>query len=130
DCWLLPIKVDTLAKLKIRSSTDTESGEVAFSALLEPASLDPSTLKQFIKETNIIIGRNGLVVYPQSLYLVSKLRGEAKVKDTSSIAKGLLAFTRFLDSTGVEQEDEDGNIIPPEDLSYKSLTKYEEEGAP
>ncbi|MBF4265223.1 site-specific integrase, partial [Vibrio anguillarum] len=78
DCWLLPIKVDTLAKLKIRSSTDTESGEVAFSALLEPSSLDPSTLKQFIKETNIIIGRNGLVVYPQSLYLVSKLRGEAK----------------------------------------------------
>ncbi len=39
DCWLLPIKVDTLAKLKIRSSTDTESGEVAFSALLEPSSL-------------------------------------------------------------------------------------------
>ncbi|EGR4164215.1 site-specific integrase [Vibrio cholerae] len=130
DCWLLPIKVDTLAKLKIRSSTDTKSGEVAFSALLEPSSLDPSTLKQFIKETNIIIGRNGLVVYPQSLYLVSKLRGEAKVKDTSSIAKGLLAFTRFLDSTCVEQEDEDGNIIPPEYLSYKSLTKYEEEGAP
>lgn len=125
DCWLLPIKVDTLAKLKIRESTDTESGEVAFSALLEPSSLNPPTL-----ETNIIIGRNGLVVYPQSLYLVSKLRGEEKVKDTSSIAKGLLAFTRFLDSTCVEQEDEDGNIIPPEYLSYKSLTKYEEEGAP
>ncbi|MBF4426549.1 site-specific integrase, partial [Vibrio anguillarum] len=107
------------------SRTDTESGEVAFSALLEP-----SSLKQFIKETNIIIGRNGLVVYPQSLYLVSKLRGEEKVKDTGSITKGLLAFTRFLDSTCVEQEDEDGNIIPPEYLSYKSLTKYEEEGAP
>ncbi|MYM57893.1 tyrosine-type recombinase/integrase [Vibrio sp. OCN044] len=130
DYWLLPIEVDTLAKLKIRDSTDTESGEVAFSTLLEPSSLNPSTLKQFIKETNIIIGRNGLVVYPQSLYLVSKLRGEEKVKDTSSIAKGLLAFTRFLDSTCVEQEDEDGNIIPPEYLSYKSLTKYEEEGAP
>ncbi|EJG2018281.1 tyrosine-type recombinase/integrase [Vibrio parahaemolyticus] len=126
DCWLLPIEVDTLAKLKIRSSTDTESGEVAFSALLESSSLK----KQFNKETNIIISRNGLVVYPQSLYLVSKLRGEGKVKDTGSIAKGLLAFTRFLDSTCVEQEDEDGNIIPPEYLSYKSLTKYEEEGAP
>ena len=130
DYWLLPIEVDTLAKLKIRDSTDTESGEVAFSALLEPSSLNPSTLKQFIKETNIIIGRNGLVVYPQSLYLVSKLRGKEKVKDTGSMAKGLLAFTRFLDSTCVEQKDEDGNIIPPEYLSYKSLTKYEEEGAP
>ncbi|HCM1373078.1 TPA: tyrosine-type recombinase/integrase [Vibrio parahaemolyticus] len=126
DCWLLPIEVDTLAKLKIRSSTDTESGEVTSSALLESSSLK----KQFIKETQIIIGRSGLVVYPQSLYLVSKLRGEGKVKDTGSIAKGLLAFTRFLDSTCVEQEDEDGNIIPPEYLTYKSLTKYEEEGAP
>ncbi|MDA0143101.1 site-specific integrase [Vibrio sp. RW] len=125
DCWLLPIEVDTLAKFKIRSSADTESGEVAFSALLEP-----STLKQFVKETNIIIGRNGLVVYPQSLYLVSKLRGDGKVKDTGSIAKGLLAFTRFLDSTCVEQEDEDGVIIPTEYLSYKFLTKNEEEGAP
>ena len=55
---------------------------------------------------------------------------EGKVKDTGSIAKGLLAFTRFLDSTCVEQEDEDGNIIPPEYLNYKSLTNYEEEGAP
>ncbi|WP_318476001.1 tyrosine-type recombinase/integrase [Photobacterium leiognathi] len=125
DCWLLPIKVDTLAKLKINSCTETETGEVTFSA-----TLDPSSLKQFVKKTDIIIGRDGLVVYPQSLYLVSKLRGEGKVKDTGSIAKGLLAFTRFLDSTCVEQEDEDGNIIPPEYLSYKSLTKYEEEGAP
>jgi hypothetical protein len=73
DCWLLPIEVNTLVKLKIIGSTDTESGEVALSATLEP-----SSLKQFIKKTNIIIGRNGLVVYPQSLYLISKLRGEGK----------------------------------------------------
>lgn len=125
DCWLLPIEVDTLAKLRISGCTDNESGEVTLSA-----SLEPSSSKQSLKKTNIIIGRNGLVVYPQSLYLVSKLRGEGKVKDTGSIAKGLLAFTRFLDSTCVEQEDEDGNIIPPEYLTYKSLTKYEEEGVP
>jgi integrase len=61
---------------------------------------------------------------------VSKLRGEGKVKDTGSIAKGLLAFTRYLDSTHYSQIDEDGNEIPPEYLTYKTLSRYEEEGAP
>ena len=59
--------------------------------------LSPSNLKSRIKKTDIIIAPDGRVVYPQSLYLVSKLRGEAAVKDTGSIAKGLLAFTRYLE---------------------------------
>jgi len=58
------------------------------------------------------------------------LRGEAAVKDTKSIAKALLMFTRYLDSTHHPQLDEDDNEIPPEYLNYKTLSKYEEEGAP
>ncbi|OXX47131.1 site-specific integrase, partial [Vibrio sp. V07_P2A8T137] len=101
------------------------SGEVTHSPYLSP-----SNLESRLKKTDIIIAPDGTVVYPQSLYLVSKLRGEGKVKDTGSIAKGLLAFTRYLDSTHYSQIDEDGNEIPPEYLTYKTLSRYEEEGAP
>ncbi|NOI30898.1 tyrosine-type recombinase/integrase [Vibrio coralliilyticus] len=125
DYQLLSVEVDTLAKLQISASIDTESGEVTHSPYLSP-----SNLGSRLKKTDIIIAPDGTVVYPQSLYLVSKLRGEGKVKDTGSIAKSLLAFTRYLDSTHYSQVDEDGNEIPPEYLTYKTLSKYEEEGAP
>ncbi|EJG1659858.1 tyrosine-type recombinase/integrase [Vibrio parahaemolyticus] len=122
---LLSIEVDTLAKLKISENINADSGEVTYSP-----DLSPSNLKSRIKKTDIIVAPDGRVVYPQSLYLVSKLRGEAAVKDTGSIAKGLLAFTRYLDSTHNLQMDRNGNEIPPEYLTYKTLSKYEEEGAP
>ncbi|KIP79643.1 integrase [Vibrio harveyi] len=122
---LLPIEVDTLAKLKISESINTESGEVTNSPYLSP-----SNLESRLKKTDIIIAPDGTVVYPQSLYLVSKLRGEGKVKDTGPIAKGLLAFTRYLDSTHHYQTDEYGVEIPREYLTYKTLSRYEEEGAP
>ncbi|WP_146492479.1 tyrosine-type recombinase/integrase [Vibrio sp. T20] len=125
DYRLLSVEVDTLAKLTISESTDTESGEVTYSPCLSP-----SNLKSRLKKTDIIITPGGTVVYPQSLYLVSKLRGEAAVKDTGSIAKGLLAYTRYLDSTHHYQTDQYGVEIPREYLTYKSLSKYEEEGAP
>ncbi|HDY7974293.1 TPA: site-specific integrase [Vibrio vulnificus] len=125
DYRLLSIEVDTLAKLKISESINADSGEVAYSPYLSP-----SNLQSRLKKTDIIVAPDGSVVYPQSLYLVSKLRGEGAVKDTDSIAKGLLAFTRYLDSTHYPQVDDDGNEIPPEYLTYKTLTKYEEEGAP
>ena len=125
DYRLLSIEVDTLAKLKISASINAESGEVTHSSYLSP-----SNLESRLKKTDIIIAPDGTIVYPQSLYLVSKLRGEGAVKDTGSIAKGLLAFTRYLDSTHYSQVDEDGNEIPPEYLTYKTLSKYEEEGAP
>nr|WP_235800541.1 site-specific integrase [Vibrio lentus] len=122
---MLSVEVDTLAKLTISESTDTESGEVTYSPCLSP-----SNLKSRLKKTDIIITPGGTVVYPQSLYLVSKLRGEAAVKDTGSIAKGLLAYTRYLDSTHHYQTDQYGVEIPREYLTYKTLSKYEEEGAP
>ncbi|PSU42852.1 integrase [Photobacterium frigidiphilum] len=125
DYRLLSIKVDTLAKLKMSESINAESREVTYSTYLSP-----SNLESRLKKTDIILAPDGSVVYPQSLYLVSKLRGEGGVKDTDSIAKGLLAFTRYLDSTHYPQVDEDGNEIPPEYLTYKTLSKYEEEGAP
>lgn len=125
DYLLLPIEVDTLARLKISESINTESGEVTSSPYLSP-----SNLESRLKKTDIIIAPDGTVVYPQSLYLVSKLRGEGKVKDTGPIAKGLLAFTRYLDSTHHYQTDEYGVEIPREYLTYKTLSRYEEEGAP
>ncbi|MFH0286534.1 tyrosine-type recombinase/integrase [Vibrio owensii] len=125
DYRLLSIEVDTLAKLRISESINTKSGAITHSPYLSP-----SNLQSRLKKTDIIIAPDGTVVYPQSLYLVSKLRGEEKVKDTSSIAKALLAFTRYLDSTHYSQVDEDGYEIPPEYLTYKTLSKYEEEGAP
>lgn len=125
DYRLLSIEVDTLSKLKISENINAVPGETTYSLRLSP-----SNLKSRLKRTNIIIAPDGSVVYPQSLYLVSKLRGEAAVKDTDSIAKGLLAFTRYLDSTHYSQVDADGNEIPPECLTYKTLTKYEEEGVP
>ena len=125
DFRLIDIEVDTLAKLKISGQLNKDTGE----AVLTPY-LAPSSLKDRHKKTKIILAPDGSVVYPQSLYLVSKLRGEGKVKDTSSIAKALLLFTRFLDSTHSEQYDKSGEVISPEYLTYKSLTHYEEEGAP
>lgn len=125
DYRLLSVEVDTLAKLKISESFNTNSGEVIFSP-----NLPPSKLQKSKKTTDIILALDGSVVYPQSLYLVSKLRGEGSVKDTTSIAKGLLSFTRYLDSTHYTQVDEYGDEIPPQYLTYKTLTKYEEEGAP
>ncbi|MEZ8660046.1 tyrosine-type recombinase/integrase [Vibrio cyclitrophicus] len=125
DYRLLSIEVDTLAKLKVSEVIDTDSREVTYSPYLSP-----SNLQSRLKKTDIIVAPDGSVVYPQSLYLVSKLRGEGAVKDTDSIAKGLLAFTRYLDSTHYPQVDDDGSEIPPEYLTYKTLTKYEEEGSP
>ena len=125
DYRLLSIEVDTLAKLKVSESINADSGEVTYSPYLSPSSIETR-----LKKTDIIIAPDGSVVYPQSLYLVSKLRGDGAVKDTDSIAKGLLAFTRYLDSTHHPQPDEDDNEIPPEYLTYKTLSKYEEEGAP
>jgi integrase len=125
DYRLLSIEVDTLAKLKVSESINADSGEVTYSP-----DLSPSKLQSYSKKTDIIIAPDGSVVYPQSLYLVSKIRGEGAVKDTDSIAKGLLAYTRYLDSTHYPRFDDDCNEIPTEYLTYKSLTKYEEEGAP
>ncbi|EGR0744799.1 integrase [Vibrio parahaemolyticus] len=125
DYRLLSVEVDTLAKLRISANINTESGEVTHSP-----DLSPSNLESRLKETDIIIAPDGTIVYPQSLYLVSKLRGEEAVKDTGSIAKGLLAFTRYLDSTHHARVDKNGVEIPPEYLTYKTLSKYEEEGAP
>lgn len=103
DYRLLSVEVDTLAKLTISESTNSESGEVAHSPYLSPSSLESRQ-----KKTDIIIAPEGTIVYPQSLYLVSKLRGEGAVKDTGSIAKGLLAFTRYLESSHRVKVDEDG----------------------
>ncbi|GLS89077.1 hypothetical protein GCM10007916_01440 [Psychromonas marina] len=125
DFRLLEIEVDTLAKVKFTEQLHEGTCDISLSV-----SLTSSNLRNQNKKTNIILSSNGSIVYPQSLYLVSRLRGEDKVKDTSSIAKALLAFTRFLDSTHCEQLDENGNLISPEYLTYKSLTKYEESGAP
>ncbi|MEZ9370400.1 tyrosine-type recombinase/integrase [Shewanella sp. 10N.286.51.B2] len=125
DYRLLSIEVDTLAKLRISQVIDTDSGEVTHSPYLSP-----SKLQSRIKKTDIIVAPDGRVVYPQSLYLVSKLSGKGKIQDTKSIAKGLLAFTRYLDSTHYPQVDDEGNVIPPQYLTYKTLTKHEEEGAP
>ncbi|EOW0798661.1 tyrosine-type recombinase/integrase [Vibrio vulnificus] len=126
DFRLLEIEVDTLAELKITSKINEDTGE----AVLTPH-LAPSNLENSYKRTKLILAPDGSVVYPQSLYLVSKLRGEGKVKDTSSIAKALLLFTRFLASTHSDQYDEDGTLIRrAENLTYKSLTRYEERGAP
>ncbi|MGR5235546.1 tyrosine-type recombinase/integrase [Vibrio alfacsensis] len=125
DYRLLSIEVDTLAKLRISEIIDSDSGEVTHSPYLSP-----SNLQSRLKKTDIILAPDGRVVYPQSLYLVSKLSGKGKIKGTTSLAKGLLAFTRYLDSTHYPQVDEDGNVIPPQYLTYKTLTKHEEEGAP
>lgn len=125
DFRLLAIDVDTLAKIILTEQVSNDTDEINVTA-----SLAPSSLKSRLKKTKIILSPDGVVVYPQSLYLVSKLRGEGKVQDTTTIAKALLMFTRFLDSTHYSQEDKDGNKIPPEYLTYKSLSKYEEEGAP
>jgi hypothetical protein len=125
DYRLLSIEVDTLAKLRISANINTDSGEVTHSPYLSP-----SNLESRLKKTDIIIAPDGAIVYPQSLYLVPKLRGEGAVKNTGSIAKGLLAFTRYLDSSHHVQVDENGDEIPPEYLTYKTLSKYEEEGAP
>lgn len=125
DYQLLTIKVDTLAKLKISEKMDCKTGEIVHTPYLYPSSRLSSH-----KKTNIIIGPDGNVVYPQSLYLVYKLRGEAAVKDTGSIAKALLMYTRFLESTHHIRVDKQGKEVPPEYLTYKSLSKYEEEGAP
>ncbi|MDO6488419.1 site-specific integrase [Colwellia sp. 6_MG-2023] len=125
DFQLLSIKVDTLANIKISECVDNDTGEIT----LKPH-LSPSNRQKYRRKTDIIIAPDGSVVYPQSLYLVSKLRGEAAVKDTKSIAKALLMFTRYLDSTHYSQFDENNNEIPPEYLTYKTLSKYEEEGAP
>jgi integrase len=125
DYRLLSIDIDTLARVKISEDINAESGEISYTPHLYP-----SNYLSRLKRTDIIIAPDGYVVYPQSLYLVSKLRGEAAVKDTRSIAKGLLAFTRYLASTHYSQVDQDGYEIPAERLTYKTLTKYEEEGAP
>ncbi|MEZ9230903.1 tyrosine-type recombinase/integrase [Vibrio amylolyticus] len=125
DYRLLSIEVDTLAKLRISEIIDSDSGEMVHSPYLSP-----SNLQSRLKKTDIILAPDGRVVYPQSLYLVSKLSGEGKIQDTKSMAKGLLAFTRYLDSTHYPQVDDDGNVIPPQYLTYKTLTKHEEEGAP
>jgi len=125
DYRLLTIVVDTLANIKISECVDNDTGEITLNPYLSPSNL-PSRHKK----TDIIIAPDGRVAYPQSLYLVSKLRGEAAVKDTKSIAKALLMFTRYLDSTHYSQFDKNGKEIPPEYLSYKTLSKYEEEGAP
>ncbi|MFV8432942.1 tyrosine-type recombinase/integrase [Vibrio owensii] len=125
DFCLLDIAIDTLAKLKITELSKNDSGKTVLTPQLSPSNRQPC-----LKKTNVIIAPDGTVVYPQSLYLVAKLRGQGAVKDTSSIAKGLLAFTRYLDSTHYFQVDDDGNEIPPEYLTYKTLSKYEEEGAP
>ncbi|MBA6253141.1 site-specific integrase [Colwellia sp. MB3u-55] len=125
DYRLLSIEVDTLANINISECVDNDTGEITLNPYLSP-----SNLTSRHKKTDIIIAPDGSVAYPQSLYLVSKLRGEAAVKDTKSIAKALLMFTRYLDSTHYSQFDEYGNEIPPEYLTYKTLSKYEEEGAP
>ncbi|WP_368084177.1 tyrosine-type recombinase/integrase [Vibrio splendidus] len=125
DFRLLEIEIDTLAKLKIISHTTQNTDEI----VLTPH-LSPSNLKKYTKKTKIILAPDGSVVYPQSLYLISKLRGEGKVKDTYSIAKALLLFTRFLYASHSEQYDQNGDVVPPEYLTYKKLTQYEEEGAP
>ncbi|MEZ8037723.1 MULTISPECIES: tyrosine-type recombinase/integrase [Vibrio] len=125
DYRLLSIEVDTLAKLKFSEGFNADSDEVPLFPYLSP-----SKFQSRRKKTDIILAPDGSVVYPQSLYLVSKLRGEGSVKDTDSIAKGLLAFTRYLDSTHYTRVDDEGIEIPPEYLTYKTVTKYEEEGAP
>ena len=125
DFRLLEIEVDTLAKLKYTAQVNEDTSEVVLSPTLEL-----SKLKSRHKKTKIILAPNGAIVYPQSLYLVSRLSGQGKIKDTGSIAKALLAYSRFLESTHSEKKDVHGDIIPPEYLTYKSLSKYEEEGAP
>lgn len=125
DFRLIEIEVDTLAKLEYTEQVNEDTSEVVLSPTLKL-----SKLKSPHKKTKIILAPDSTIVYPQSLYLVSRLSGQGKIKDTDSIAKALLAYSRFLDSTHSETKDVNGDIIPPEYLTYKSLSKHEEEGAP
>lgn len=122
---LIEVVVDTLAKVKVRDNIDTDTGDSYLDYVL-----DNSKIQSRHKKTKIILDEKGHVVYPQSLYLASKLRGIGKVEDTSSIANALLLYTRWLESTHHVQLDEDNNEIPPQYLTYNSLTEFEEEGAP
>ncbi len=122
---LIEVRIDTLAKVKIQENIDTDTGESYLGYVL-----DNSKIQSRHKKTKIILDEKGHVVYPQSLYLASKLRGIGKIEDTSSIANGLLLYTRWLESTHHVQIDEYGDEIPPQNLTYDSLSQFEEEGAP
>lgn len=122
---LIEVKIDTLAKVKVQENINTDTGESYLDYVLNNTKIQARH-----KKTTIILDEIGHVVYPQSLYLASKLRGEGKIEDTSSIANGLLLYTRWLESTHHVQFDEHGDEIPPQYLTYNSLTAFEEEGAP
>jgi len=122
---LIEVRIDTLAKVKVQENIDTDSGESYLDYVLDSSKAQSSN-----KKTKIILDENGFIVYPQSLYLASKLRGKGKVEDTGSIALALLLYTRWLERTHHVQYDENGDEIPPQYLTYNSLTEFEEEGAP
>lgn len=122
---LIEVRIDTLAKVKVQETIDTETSESSLDCVL-----DNSKIQSRHKQTKIILDEKGHVVYPQSLYLASKLRGKGRVEDTSSIANALLLYTRWLESTHHVQVDENGYEMPPQYLTYNSLTEFEEEGAP
>ena len=106
DFRLLEIEVDTLAKLKYIAQVNEDTSKVTLSPILEL-----SKLKSRHKKTKIILAPDGTIVYPQSLYLVSRLSGQGKIKDTDSIAKAMLAYSRFLESTHSETKDVNGDIM-------------------
>lgn len=103
---LINVDVDTLAKIQFH--TEQETGEITPELL-------PSNKPDAIKKSKLILDPDGCIVYPQSLYLITKLRGENKVENVDTIANALLLYTRWLHKSG---------------LTYKHLTEFEEEGAP
>ncbi len=106
DFRLIKTEINTLSKIQFVVEDGT--GEIV-------PQLITGDHKQYIREVQLLLDPDGYLVYPQSLYIMSKLRGEAKVKDTKTHEQAMLLFTRWLDLTG---------------MAYTDLTEYEEEGVP
>ncbi|EGQ8307308.1 site-specific integrase [Vibrio parahaemolyticus] len=103
---LIKTKLNTLNKIQFVLQEDTSE----IIPELATASHD-----QYIKEVQLILDPDGCLVYPQSLYIMSKLRGRNAVKNTKTHEQAMLLYTRWLNLVG---------------MSYTDLTEYEEEGAP
>jgi integrase len=106
DFRLIKTEINTLNKIEFVVEENT--GEIV-------PQLITGDYKQYIRKVQLLLDPDGCLVYPQSLYIMSKLRGESSVKNTKTHEQAMLLFTRWLDLTGV---------------LYTDLSEYEEEGAP
>ena len=106
DFRLVKTEINTLSKIQFVVEDGT--GEIV-------PQLITGDHKQYIRAVQLLLDPDGCLVYPQSLYIMSKLRGEGRVKNTKTHEQAMLLFTRWLDLAG---------------MIYTDLTEYEEEGAP